>query len=251
MLTAQPLADDPALNQLSQRLSTNVPPPERTLSLYGGIGLLGLALARRSGTLALLGGALIYRGITGQCHVYRALGIHSRGMVRESGTRGHRGRKVVETILIRRPRAEVFRFWRELENLPRFMPHLEKVEVVDEFRSRWVVRAIAGTSMEWQAEIINERENELLAWQSLPGADLQNAGSVWFEDAPEGGTRLKVAIEYYKAAGVIGDAVARVFGEAPEQQLKHDLQRLKDLLEAQPPVRTGGAFRPKNLYGGA
>jgi uncharacterized membrane protein len=242
--TEQPLAKNPQLDALSKRLATNVSDVERPISVVAGIGLIAFGIASRSrgsGLLALLGGAMIYRGVTGFCNFYRALGINSRGQNRESGVHGNKGRKAVETIMIRRPRAEIYRFWRQLDNLPRFMPHLQRVEQIDEFRSHWVVRTVAGATVEWHAEIINERENELLAWQSLPGADVQNAGSVWFTDAPEGGTKVKVDLDYYAPAGAIGDAVARIFGEAPGQQLQNDLRRLKELLESQPPAQSSAS----------
>ncbi len=238
-LTHTPLATDARLDHLAENLSHNVPDRERTVSLLGGALLAGAGVAQRSlGGIALaaLGGALIYRGVTGRCEVYRALGIHSGAQNTSAGVPDHRGVKTVETITVQRPRAELYRHWRDFEHLPQFMRHLERVEVIDARRSRWVVRTLAGQTVEWLAEIINERENEMIAWQSLPGADVGNAGSVWFEDEPGGSTRVKVALEYAPPAGTVGNLVARLFGEAPEQQLREDLAQWKKKMEAGAPA---------------
>lgn len=232
-LTHTPLATDARLDHLAEKLSHNVPDRERTVSLLGGALLAGAGVAQRSlGGLALaaLGGALIYRGVTGNCQLYRALGIHSRAQNETAGV-PENGVKTVETVTVQRPRAELYRHWRDFAHLPQFMSHLERVEVLDNRRSRWVVRTIAGQTVEWLAEIINERENEMIAWQSLPGADVANAGSVWFEDEVGGGTRVRVTLEYAPPAGTVGNLVARLFGEAPEQQLREDLAQWKSKME--------------------
>jgi uncharacterized membrane protein len=119
------------------------------------------------------------------------------------------------------------------------MSHVKSVSVIDDRTSHWVVTGPAGASLEWDAEIINERENELIAWQSLPGAVIPNAGSVWFEEVSGGGTRLKVAMEVAAPAGELGVMVAGLFGESPEQQLADDLQRFKEEME-------GGVSAPSN-----
>jgi uncharacterized membrane protein len=233
-LTYTPLAEDPRLDQLAETLSHNVSEPERTCSILGGLVLVALGASRRSAggaLVALFGAALLHRGVSGHCRLYSALGIHSGAQNTEAGVANDRGRKVVETITIQKPRADLFQHWRQLDNLPHFMPHLEQVEVIDATRSRWVARALGGQTVEWQAEIINERADELIAWQSLPGADVPNAGSVWFEDESDGGTRVKVALEYEPPAGALGEVVSRLFGEAPQQQLRNDLERWKTLME--------------------
>ncbi|HEV7869179.1 MAG TPA: SRPBCC family protein [Chthoniobacteraceae bacterium] len=233
-LTYQPFSESPELKQVAKVLSINVSEPERTFSVYAGAVLALVGLARRSVgglLLAALGGGLLYRGSTGHCDVYEALGINSRALNDAAGVPGNKGIKVVRTVTINRPRPEVYQFWRKLENLPAFMNHVERVETFDERRSHWKVKGPAGSSVEWDAEIINEHENELLAWQSLPGAEVQNAGSVWFEDAAGGGTRVKVALEFNPPGGAAGALVAKLFGEAPEQQMDEDLGKLKQHLE--------------------
>jgi uncharacterized membrane protein len=126
---------------------------------------------------------------------------------------------------------EVYHFWRQLENLPRFMDHLESVTVLDENRSHWVAKAPAGTKVEWDATIHNEIEDELLAWRSLPGADVDNAGSVHF--TPRGqSTVVRVVLSYDPPAGRVGAAVAKLLGEEPGTQVEDDLRRLKQVMEA-------------------
>jgi uncharacterized membrane protein len=146
--------------------------------------------------------------------------------------RGRRGVHVVEAITINRPRDEVYRFWRNLENLPRFMEHLESVRVLDERRSHWKARAPVGSSVEWDAETIEDRPNELIAWHSLPESDVPNSGSVRFRDAPGNrGTEVVVELKYQPPGGRLAVFIAKLFGEEPHQQVKGDLRRLKQVME--------------------
>ena len=233
-LTYKPFADAPEVDGLRRELSLNVSDPERIASVFGGAAMLGVGLRQRSLggiVLALLGGALIHRGVTGHCKMYEAMGVNARHGTDHAGVRDNRGTKVVKTVTIARPRHEVFRFWRDLENLPVFMNHLESVRELDGKRSEWKAKAPLGQTVQWTAEIINEREGEMIAWQSLPGADVHNAGSVWFEDAP-GGTQVKVALEFDPPGGAVGAVVAKLLGESPDQQLTDDLGRLKEVLES-------------------
>lgn len=139
---------------------------------------------------------------------------------------------VQKAITINRPPEEVYGFWRDFQNLPRFMKHLESVQVTGERRSHWRTKAPAGTTVEWDAEIINDEPNHLIAWQSVEGADVDNSGMVRFIPAPHGqGTEVHVQIHYNPPGGVIGAAVAKLFGEAPDQQMQDDLRRFKQVLE--------------------
>jgi uncharacterized membrane protein len=127
----------------------------------------------------------------------------------------------------------VYQFWRNLENLPRFMKHLKEVRALDAKRSHWVANAPLGTSVEWDAEIIMEQTDELIAWRSLPDAQVPNAGTVRFRALPAGrGTEVIVILEYMPPAGAIGAAVAKLFSEEPSQQIEGDLRRLRSVLEA-------------------
>src|SRR5262249_45397588 len=127
----------------------------------------------------------------------------------------------------------LYGFWRNFSNLPRFMKHLESVTETNDGRSHWVAKAPAGMTVEWDAEIINEEENELIAWRSLEGATVPNAGSVRFERAPGNrGSVVRVSLSYEPPGGVLGSKIAKLFGGEPEQQVEEDLRRFKQLMEA-------------------
>ena len=223
---------------------TNVGRVERVLSVLGGGALALYAMRRRgaSGTLAGLTGAmLVQRGATGHCMVYESLGVDTADTTRSGLVRQHGRGAVLEAanairvehaVTVNRPRAELYRYWRALENLPRIMRHLEAVTVLDHQRSRWRAKAPAGQSVEWTAVIHNEVENELIAWKSLDDASVPNAGSVLFSDAAGGGTQIRVLLEYDPPAGRLGMAVAKLFGEEPDIQVREDLQRFKASMES-------------------
>src|SRR5205814_3086482 len=127
---------------------------------------------------------------------------------------------------------ELYGFWKNFENLPRFMRHLERVQKIDEQRSHWVAKGPAGYSVEWDAEIINDEPGQVIAWRSLAGASVDNAGSVRFVPAPGGrGTEVRVVIDYIPPAGVVGWAVAKLFGREPKQEIAEDLRRFKQKME--------------------
>lgn len=142
---------------------------------------------------------------------------------------GH-GSKIERVITINRPVEEVYAFWRQLENLAKFMRHVESVTQTDRLHSHWAVSSPRCKLMHWDAEIIEDKPNEMISWKSLPGADVDNAGSVWFK--PSGtGTEVKIAMKYDPPAGKIGAALAKLFGADVDAQLEEDLLRLKTLLE--------------------
>ena len=145
---------------------------------------------------------------------------------------GNQGVHAKASCIVNRPPDEVYRFWRNFENLPRFMKHLESVEDLGDGRSHWVAKGPAGTTVEWDATIIADVPGEVITWRSLEDSDVDNAGAVRFESAPGNrGTIVKVNIQYNPPAGVIGATVAKLFGEEPEQQLDDDLRRFKQVLE--------------------
>jgi len=211
----------------------NVGKTERLVSGVAGAAVIALALRRKRlrGLLFPLGGSLLSRAVTGRCPVNRALGRNTAKGDRVSPVARGEGIRVERTITVNRPREEVYHFWRQLENLPRFMDHLESVTVLDEERSHWVAKAPAGTKVEWDASIQDEIENELIVWRSLPGSDIDNAGSVHFIPAAEG-TEVRVVLSYDPPAGKVGAAVAKLLGEEPEQQIEEDLRRFKQVVEA-------------------
>jgi uncharacterized membrane protein len=218
----------------------NVGQAERWACAVGG-GALALYGATRGSlggiALALVGAALVQRGVTGHCNLYEAMNFSTAGdgPLRNSenvSVPGERGTKVEKSIVVNRPAAELYGFWRNFENLPRFMNHLESVRRMSGDRSHWVAKAPAGTSVEWDAEVYNEKEGELIAWRTLEGSQVASAGSVRFEPAPGGGgTLVRVSLKYDPPGGKLGSLVARLFGENPEQQIEEDLARFKQMME--------------------
>ncbi|HSH38789.1 MAG TPA: SRPBCC family protein [Chthoniobacterales bacterium] len=227
-------------------MNINVPQPERIGSVAVGVGIAAYGLSRRSlggVLLALLGGALIKRGATGHCEMYSALGINSRQLNTETGVPGNKGIKVVKSVTVGGPAQEVYRYWRKLENLAQFMNHVKSVTQIDERRSTWVVKGPMGTELGWTAQILADREGELLAWESLPGAEVQNAGSVRFETVGDRQTEVRVSLQYNPpggALGALGATVAKLFGENPEQQLEEDLARFKTIIEREAAAAVAG-----------
>jgi uncharacterized membrane protein len=161
---------------------------------------------------------------------------------RETGTMTEDGAiRFKRSISINRPAEELYRFWHDFSNLPRFMYHLQSVTETGPGQSHWVTKAPGGQSVEWDSEITEDRENELIAWKSV-GGDVYNAGSVQFEPKPGGrGTIVRVDMQYYPPGGVIGTAFAMLFNEAPEQQVYDDLKRMKQLIETGEIVRSDGS----------
>ena len=225
------------------RRPVNVGGVERLVSAIGGGVLAAYGLRRRSGgglALAALGVALARRGVTGHCPVYRGLHVSTThdypGVEQRHGPNAvldaHRAIRVQRSVTIDRPRLELYQFWRNFENLPSVMRHLESVRVLDARLSRWRAAAPAGTTVEWEAELYNEIPGELIAWRSFDTM-VPNAGSVRFADAPGGrGTEVHVLLEYDPPAGRLGALVARLFGEHPGTQVREDLRRFKQVMEA-------------------
>lgn len=209
----------------------NVGAVERGVSLASGMALLAYTLTRRrkmSLPLGLEAGYMVYRGATGHCVFYQMLGIN------RVQANGHEGILVERAVTVNRPRAELYRMWRDFESLPRFMHYLDSVRVddVDSGRSHWVAKGPLGRQIEWDAEVIEERENELLVWKSLPGSLVESMGRVEFVDAPGGrGSIVHVSMQYNPPAGSLGAAFAKLFGKEPGLQIKEDLRRFKQIME--------------------
>jgi uncharacterized membrane protein len=190
------------------------------LALYG--------LRRSLGNLALIagGGALIYRGFTGWCAVYEALHLSTTSA--DTGP----GMTLEAAITVHKPAAEVYRFWRRLENHARFVTHLKSVVSTGEKRSHWVAKLPMQQPVAWDAEIVEERQNALLAWRSMPGADIDHAGTVRFRELPNGrGTEVRLRLVYAPPGGQAGLAVANLFKSLTAQQLQEDLRHCKQLIE--------------------
>lgn len=220
--------DRPALRRI------NVGTVERRASIATGIAMLSYLIRKRPHMLiglpmGLEAGYMLYRGATGHCVIYQAMDINR-------GENGHAGIKVQRAVTVDKPREELYRIWRNFENLPRFMTHLQKVsvdELGDDKRSHWVAKAPLGREIQWDSEITEERQYEYLAWRSLPGAIVESMGSVEFADAPQGrGTIVKVTMQYHPIGGSMAAALAKVFGEEPDVQVREDLRHFKQMMEA-------------------
>jgi uncharacterized membrane protein len=150
---------------------------------------------------------------------------------------------VRRAITINREPNDVYQFWRDFENLPRFMNHLESVESTSDKRSTWTAKAPAGRTVSWDAEIVADEPNQRIAWTSVEGADIANSGSVRFAPAPGSrGTEVRVELRYAPPAGALGATVAKLFGEEPSLQIREDLLRLKQVLETGEVVRSDGTI---------
>ena len=215
----------------------NISEVERWTSMAAGTALALYGLSRRNPRgwmLTAFGGLLLRRGMRGHCDVYDALGVSTAR--RDSDTRrylgGSRGVNVEERVTINRRPSEVYGFWRNLENLPRFMQHLESVERITETLSRWKARGPAAATLEWNAEIINEVPNKVIGWQSIEGSDVVSAGSVHFDHLGAGrGTRVRVRLQYSPPGGKVGAAIVKLMGSDAATEIREDLAQFKQTVE--------------------
>jgi uncharacterized membrane protein len=208
-------------------LKPNVGDNERIISAIAGSGLITYGLSKRGlvgAAVSLLGTGLLYRGATGHCHLYSAV---DKTTAEPENVRVH----VQRSVTINKSQAELYGFWRNFENLPQFMNHLEAVTVLDEKRSHWQAKAPLGYTVEWDAEATGEVENERISWHSVAGAEIPNSGVVEFHPTANRGTEVRVTLTYEPPAGRLGALVARLFGEEPSQQVAEDLRRFKSLME--------------------
>ena len=230
------------MEHILPRRNKKMSSPERLAYGLAGGALVALGIRRRSllgGSVALAGVDLLTKVATGH-HLHEALGL-ADGQQGAARIPHQIGVQVERAILVNAGPEKAYEFVRNLENLPRFMEHVKEVNAVNDKRSHWVVKAPAGTHVEWDAEIINDLPGKLIAWRSINNPDVENAGSIHFERARrDRGTIIRVEMQYMPPAGVVGAAVARLFGEEPEQQLKADLQRLKQIVETGEVVTTEG-----------
>lgn len=212
--------------------------PLAWLSLLGGGGLAVFGLTRKSlpgAALAAGGGYLVFRG------------------VRDLRNGADQDIEVEKTLTILKSQEELYRFWRDFENLPKFMRHLRQVQRIDDRRTRWTTNAPMGMTVSWEAEITHETPNQFLAWRSLPGSQIENMGSISFAPAPPGrGTEVKVSLRYSPPAGRVGHVFATVFGRDAEQQVLEDLRRFKQLMECgEIPTTIGQPHGPRGASGRA
>jgi uncharacterized membrane protein len=216
---------------------TNVGTTGRVLSVLGGAALAYYGWSRKQSplgkSLTTAGTLLVLRGASGFCPVNEALHVDTAHAQTE-------GFDVTSSVTILKPRGEVYQFWRQLENLPRFMQYLEEVRQTGPKRSHWVAKVPKNiihkeklTAIEWDAEIVQEEENSRIAWRSLPNADVENSGEVRFTDAPANrGTVVQATIAYRPPAGAAGMLAAKLLNPAFKELVKQDLRRFKRVLEA-------------------
>src|SRR3954467_14729794 len=220
------------------RAGRNISELERWLSIAAGVGLAGYGLAKRRGLAALMfaaGGALLVRrGASGHCHTYQLFGINTAGTGQDTrqALGGSAGVNVDESITVNEPVELLYRFWRNLENLPRVMGHLESVERLTDTLSRWRAKGPANTVVEGNAEIINEVPNKLIGWHSIEGSDVVSAGSVHFEDlGTSRGTRVRVRLQYNPPGGKVGVALVKLLGSDAATEIRKDLRQFKQTVE--------------------
>ena len=219
---------------LSSTNIVNVSTNERILSASIGAfilsnGLGNLFSSPLSGLLkTALGSYLIYRGASGNCALYSMLG--------NEGTTVHSGSvNVRTTMVVNKPKEEVYKYWRKLENLPLFMKHLKTVQEHDNKRSHWEALLPGNLGViKWEAEIVEEEENRKIAWRSVEGSTIENAGKVVFEEALGGqGTKLDIIITYRPPAGDVGRKVASWLNGTVEKYIRKDVANFKDHIQAQ------------------
>lgn len=232
-----------SFTELLTNTNTNLNSTERIVSVTAGGALLTYGLVRRDMkgiALSLIGGILALRGATGHCHVYDAFEIDSRDASLNLQHWLSGEIEVVKSVTINKSPSELYAFWRNFENLPQFMNHLETVTKIDERRSHWVAKAPLGYSVQWSAEITDEALNDSISWRSLENADIPNSGKVEFLPTADRGTEVKVTINYEAPGGRFGALAAKIFGEEPSQQVEEDLRRFKSLMEAGLIMKTEG-----------
>jgi uncharacterized membrane protein len=224
------------------RQDYRVPTETRLLFLLAGAGVMGLAAKRGrlwASIFSAIGADLFTYGLCGHyLHEFAGLGRGDRNTPNRRIPH-QLGVQIRHAVAIDRQVEDVYDYFRNFENLPTFMNHLQNVTVFDDKRSRWVASGPLGTSVEWDAEIINDVPNRVISWRSVDTPDVETAGSVRFVPLSNGRTLLQISMQYLPPAGALGTAVAKLFGEEPEEQIQADLRCFKDLMES-------GAVAPKS-----
>jgi uncharacterized membrane protein len=205
----------------------NISDNERLLSVIGGgaLVLYGLRRAPAGLLLTLLGGALIQRGVSGHCSVYQALDMNT-------AEGSEHLRTVTRSLTINRRADDIYDFWRNLKNMPRFLPHIDQVDERDEQISHWSASLPLVKQIDWDVEITDDQTDRSITWRSRPGAPLHYSTTVSFEPAPgHRGTEMTLSLQYQPPGGVVGAAAAKLFGMALEQQVAEALRRCKQIME--------------------
>jgi len=234
----------PSRAQQGQQPQQNVSQAERTVSLAAGSILAVLGLSRKSlpGLLvAGVGGSLVYRGVTGHCSMYESLGIDTAEDERQrqgeqsEEEQARRGIHVENAFLINRSPEDLYAYWRNFENLPKIMTHLEEVRVIDDRRSHWAARlprVAGGQRLEWDAEITRDDPNSLIAWQSVQGSDVETSGRIRFAPAMgDRGTEVHVFMEYVPPGGMLTAMLAPLLSKGSKRMIREDLRNFKRIME--------------------
>jgi len=203
----------------------NVSKPERILSSLAGGALLANGLIGKKSPLKILaGGFLLYRGLTGNCPAYSAAA--------KLNIRHPKNITIKTSLTVNKPIAEVYAFWRNLENLPLFMKHLESVQVTDRITSIWRAKVPGrlGT-VEWKSSLFLDQENERIGWRSDEGADIMNSGTVHFKDGGKFGTEIHAIISYHAPAGILGEGIGRLLNPIFEGMVQEDIKNFKRYIE--------------------
>jgi uncharacterized membrane protein len=234
------------LDKLGLVGSKNVSETERLVTGIGG-AILALSGLRRGGVGGLLrlaaGGALVARASTGHCPMYESMGDdqQEQRMARQHGW--EHAAVTRESIVINRPREQLFAFWRDFSNLSKVMTHVERVDVIDSKRSRWLMQLPLGKELQWNSNVTEERQNQRIAWAADDNADVRNAGWVEFRDAGGRGTEVTVQLAYEPPGGEIGNVLAKLWPQSPGALLKRDLEEFKQKVEGGRIDLQGGSSR--------
>lgn len=207
-------------------LRPNLGTTERVISTLGGSFLLYNVLSQREKSISklLAGGYLLFRGVSGHCYIYEA------GF---DGKTKERGKIKIDTHLtVNKPRNEVYNFWHKLENLPRFMKHLENVTTLDDKVSEWTAR-IPGNmgTISWRSEIVEDEKDEKISWKSVPDSTIENEGTTHFRDAGKFGTEIHVIINYSAPLGTPGESVAKMLNPAFKEMVQEDIKNFRRYME--------------------
>ena len=206
----------------------NISSTERWASTLIGAALAAAGYQRENRWLSLAGFGLIGRGVSGFCPISAAVGRDTACGDTRDRLSGPRGVIVEAATTINRSPEEVYAYWRNFENLPRFMDHLEEVRDVDGRRSHWVAKGPMSVPVEWDAEIINDVPGQMISWRTVGDSDVVSAGSVRFKAVGDQATQVRVKLQYDPPAGKVGATVAWMLGEDPQQTIEEDLQRFKE-----------------------
>lgn len=223
----------------------NVGNNERIISAAAGAFLLSSGLSNLfkhplSGLIkTAMGGWLLYRGASGHCPVYSSMG-------KTKGVAHTQAINIRTSLVVNKPKDEVYNFWRKLENLPLFMKHLASVTEIDSKHSHWEATVPGNIGkVKWNAEIVKEEQGYMIGWQSIPNSMINNAGKVVFHDAQNGeGTELEVVISYHPPAGELGAGVAKLLNPVFEKLIRQDIMNFKEYIETKYNAAGSGKASP-------